>query len=80
MTGDRDDRKMRREQYSGMYHFVCSCGQGMATNGDLLSNAITSGKYYRCPNHLYGKCNKSYSAEQFKEQAHWSKPNIPANL
>ena len=77
---DKTDGKMKRENYWGIYDFQCSCGAGMATNGERLSKAIAENLYYRCPNHLYGKCNKSYSAQEFKRTAHFIPSQIPAGL
>ena len=70
----KPDGKMKREDYRGMYHFVCECGGQMATNGQALDIAIMGDKYFRCPNRFYNKCNRSYSARQFKELAHYSYP------
>lgn len=62
-------RKMTADDYKGMYHFVCECGGSMAINGQLLDNAIFSNKAFRCPNRFYSKCNRVYSATQFKQMA-----------
>lgn len=57
----------------GMYHLICECGAGMANNKTAIDIAVFSSKadqmYIRCPNRLYGKCNRSYSVKQFKERA-----------
>lgn len=63
----------------GMYHFSCSCGGAMAVNGALLDLAIAQnkedGRYvYKCPNRLYGKCNKSYSPEYIRDHAKFIPP------
>lgn len=73
-------RQMTRDDYQGMYVFECSCGGRMATNGQALDKAIFGGKAYRCPNQLYGKCNKSYSAKHFKTIAQFIPVQIPAGL
>lgn len=62
-------RKMTKEDYQGMYSFVCECGVSMAINGQLLDRALFSGRYIKCPNRLYQKCNKSYSAKYFKDNS-----------
>lgn len=64
-----EQRKMTREDYWGMYSFECSCGGRMSINGQRLSEAIVGAKSFRCPNHFYNKCNKSYAAAHFKKIA-----------
>ena len=80
MTEEKKDGKMNRSDYWGMYILDCSCGGSMATNGQKLSEAIAGAKSYKCPNHLYGTCNKSYSAAHFKKIAQFIPANIPAGL
>lgn len=75
-----EQRKMTRDDYQGMYSFECSCGGRMATNGQRLNQAIFGGKAFKCPNHLYGTCNKSYSAALFQKIADFTPPHIPAGL
>ena len=53
----------------GMYHFVCECGGGMAINLTNLNAAMFQDKYFKCPNKLYGKCNRSYSAKILKDKS-----------
>lgn len=80
MTENKSDGKMKREDYWGIYVFECSCGGRIATNGQRLSEAIAGAKYFRCPNHLYGTCVKSYSAELFKMAAEFIPAHPPATL
>jgi len=53
----------------GMYDFQCVCGSSMAINGSLLQGHISTGMSYKCPNRLYQKCNRVYSAQFFKDHA-----------
>ena len=61
--------EVKKPFYQGMHQFACSCGGAMATNAELLMNAISSGKSYECPNVFYKMCNKTYSAEEFKKRS-----------
>jgi len=58
---------------SGMYIFTCKCSEKVSseivTNAALLTKDIEENKYYRCPNVMYEKCNKTYSAEHFRKFA-----------
>jgi hypothetical protein len=54
---------------SGMYSFVCSCGQSMATNAGRLTKAIEERMSFKCPNNPVHKCNKTYSAEYFMKNS-----------
>lgn len=63
------EKEVAQHPKMGMYHFICVCGGSMATNGKLLEEAIIGNKGFRCPNKLYGKCNRTYSAIQFRDMA-----------
>lgn len=65
----KEEKEKAVHPKEGMYHLICECGAGMATNGQLLRTDIIAGMSYRCPNRLYGKCNRTYSAQYFKDHA-----------
>jgi len=80
MSEEKVKTKMEKSDYWGMYAFECVCGARMATNGQRLHQDIAGAKFYKCPNHLYGTCNRSYSAEHFKRVANFIPAIIPVSL